>query len=216
MDQHKASYIVKYFPRLMEMDERAAWWHHFAMSKIEQTPTGMEGAEVQEWQRSKIEFYKEQGMISSDAAVLAKLENGYDAFILATANRVLADSKEDLFLNNCPNCGELARTPQSKQCRHCGTNWHDQVAATFKHRLTRAHSAKPDAVVFEGDLIKGELETGMKVDLTYFGLNQKPAIDVVQAIGEDKYGIEFEVEGDGMRAVLVDAGIHIEPINIEF
>lgn len=216
MDSHKASYIIKFFPRLMSMEERAAWWHHFAMSKIEQIPKGLEGAEIQGWQRSKIDFYREQGMISDSQEVLSLLENGYDAFLESTAIRILSEQPEEVYLNNCPNCGELARTPQSKQCRHCGHNWHQQVAATFKHRSTRVHSAKPNFLVFEGELIKGELEAGMRVDLTYFGINQKPEIDRVQAVGESKYALEFEVEGDGMQSVIVEAGANIEPINVEF
>lgn len=32
----------------------------------------------------------------------------------------------------CPYCGEPLRTPFAKQCRHCGTDWHDPVNAHFK------------------------------------------------------------------------------------
>jgi hypothetical protein len=26
-------------------------------------------------------------------------------------------------INTCPQCGQLARTPLAKQCRHCGHDW---------------------------------------------------------------------------------------------
>lgn len=43
------------------------------------------------------------------------------------AEIILKDYKEKVFMNNCPNCGKLARTPKSKQCRFCGENWHQKL-----------------------------------------------------------------------------------------
>lgn len=40
------------------------------------------------------------------------------------ANIVMNDYKDQVFFNNCPECGRLARTPTAKQCRHCGHDWH--------------------------------------------------------------------------------------------
>lgn len=31
---------------------------------------------------------------------------------------------EDIFLNYCPKCGKLARTPYAQQCPHCFYSWH--------------------------------------------------------------------------------------------
>lgn len=216
MDQEKASYIVKYFPRLMSVSERTAWWHHFAMSKIEQIPSGLESKEAEEWQRSKIEFYKGQNMISQDSSVLKLLEDGYDRFILRSAERILADEPGEIFFNNCPNCGQLARTPQSKQCRHCGHSWHHKVGATFRHKLSRFHSAKPDNVVFEGNVEKGEITASMLVDLTYFGINLKPEIESVSMLGAEKLSFDFYIASSEIRNLLIEAGKHIDPINIEF
>lgn len=39
------------------------------------------------------------------------------------ALRILKDNPA--ILNNCSNCGKLARTPNAKQCRHCGNKWFD-------------------------------------------------------------------------------------------
>lgn len=216
MDLERASYIVRYFPRLMSVDERSAWWHHFAMAKIEQIPDGLKNREAEEWQRSKIEFYRGQNMISQDASVLRLLENGYDSYVIATAERITKEDAAEVFFNNCPNCHALARTPQSKQCRHCGHSWHDQVAATFRHKISRLHSAKPYTVVFEGEIEKGEIASGMVVDLTYFGINLKSDIGSVTPLGAEKVNFEFEIENDEIRGLLIEAGKHIEPINIEF
>lgn len=216
MDLERASYIVRYFPRLMSVDERSAWWHHFAMSKIEQIPSGLENTEAQEWQRSKIEFYKGQNMVSQDAQVLGLLENGYDEFVIATAERVMQEEPAEIFFNDCPNCDALARTPQSKQCRHCGFSWHERVGATFRHKLSRAHSGKPYSIVFEGEVEKGEVSPGMLVDLTYFGINLKAEIEDVTPLGLEKINFDFEISNDEIRQLLIEAGKNIEPINIEF
>ena len=54
------------------------------------------------------------------------LENGIDQHKIKIAERVLADNRNELFFNNCPKCGQLARTPKSKQCRKCGYDWHEK------------------------------------------------------------------------------------------
>ncbi len=216
MNQEKASYIVKYFPRLLSMEERTAWWHHFAMAKIEQVPSGLDAKESEEWQRSKIDFYREQNLISNDPSVLKLLEDGYDTFILKAAMRIMEDEPGEIFFNDCPNCGELARTPYSKQCRHCGHSWHHLVGASFRHKLSRNHSAKPNYIVFEGEVEKGEISPGMLVDLTYFGFNLKPEIDTVSPLGGDRVNFDFFIASSQIRSLLVEAGKNIEPLNIEF
>ncbi len=214
MDQHTANYIVKYFPRLMSMEERAAWWHHFAMSKIEQVPNGMEGSEAETWRQGKVSFYREQGLLSSDPSVTELLSDGYDAFIQRTAERIHAEESEEVFYNNCPSCGALARTPQSKQCRHCGHSWHETVAATFRHKATHIHNLKPGFLIFEGIVEKGEIAEGQLVDLTYYGVNLKAEIDEVRDMG-DRTQFDFPIADSELRKVLVQAGTNIEPINIE-
>jgi len=40
-------------------------------------------------------------------------------------SKILLENYGDkIFWNLCPNCGELARTPKAKQCRHCNQDWH--------------------------------------------------------------------------------------------
>lgn len=215
MDSQKASYIVKYFPRLMSIAERTAWWHNFAMNKIEQVPAGLEGKDAEEWQRSKIDFYRQQGLVSGDPSVIQMLEDGFDAFVQRTAERIHSEIPEEVFLNECPNCKSLARTPQSKQCRHCGHSWREEIGATFRHKLTRSHNLKPGYLVFEGEVESGSVEEGMKVDLTYYGINRKPEIEEVKQLTADRISFDFEVPDPELRIVLVEAGSHIEPINIE-
>lgn len=40
------------------------------------------------------------------------------------AERILKDNPN--ILNNCSNCGKLARTPNARQCRYCGNKWFDK------------------------------------------------------------------------------------------
>jgi hypothetical protein len=40
------------------------------------------------------------------------------------AEYLLENYESEIFINNCPNCKQLARTPKAKQCRHCGHDWH--------------------------------------------------------------------------------------------
>lgn len=70
-------------------------------------------------------MYFEKGWLSNEPEVLELLKNGYDEFEKKTANRILTENKNNIYLNKCPECGLLARTPKARQCRHCGKNWHE-------------------------------------------------------------------------------------------
>jgi predicted Zn-ribbon and HTH transcriptional regulator len=57
--------------------------------------------------------------------ILKLIENGTKEFYEKVATRILIEHGEDIFINNCKKCGKLTRSPQAKQCRHCGYNWFD-------------------------------------------------------------------------------------------
>lgn len=40
------------------------------------------------------------------------------------AEMLLKEYSNEVFLNKCPGCGKLARTPKAKQCRFCLHDWH--------------------------------------------------------------------------------------------
>ena len=40
------------------------------------------------------------------------------------AQYLMEHHSSEIYINNCPKCGKLARTPRAKQCRHCGHDWH--------------------------------------------------------------------------------------------
>ncbi len=81
------------------------------------------------WYEKK-SFYKAnksnfQTMNNIEPEILILIENGTKVFYERTATRILIEHREDIFINNCKKCGKLARSPQAKQCRHCGYKWFD-------------------------------------------------------------------------------------------
>lgn len=80
---------------------------------------------IQEYDRRKemdpqqVSILADKGVFKEDRNFTQKeIEDFYDAFIL----RVI-DSGE-VFFNECPYCGQLARTPKGRQAK-CGHAWRD-------------------------------------------------------------------------------------------
>lgn len=113
MDEETADYVLKYFGQYMTKKESLARTHHIYSKKNLATKS----PNTAEW------FY-ERGLLSRDPAVLRLLEKGYVEFAKSTADRILKENEDEVFLNKCPKCDQLARTPKAKQCRQCGYDWH--------------------------------------------------------------------------------------------
>jgi hypothetical protein len=109
----QAEYIVKYYSKLMTIQEVKALRHYYSTVKLE-------GSEHE--QRTLI--YSKAGWLIDDPLILSYLTDGYDQFMLNCAERILSEDPEKVFFNFCPVCDRLARTPYAKQCRHCGHDWH--------------------------------------------------------------------------------------------
>lgn len=117
MDQDTAKYIVNYFSNLLTAEERLAIRHTHSIIKL-----GLDSGQVNN--PKTINVYKKAGWLSEDQDILMLLQDGYDSFELTVAERILLQNPEVVFLNKCPNCSKLARTPFAKQCRFCAHNWH--------------------------------------------------------------------------------------------
>lgn len=63
---------------------------------------------------------------SSDPEVIRLLDGGAREFLLATRDRILRDHANEVFLNRCPKCGALARTPNACLCPACSHKWYEQ------------------------------------------------------------------------------------------
>jgi hypothetical protein len=66
--------------------------------------------------------------LSDDPEVLHLANGGLDVFYERTAKRILSEDRGKIFINSCPSCGALARTPKARQCRFCGHDWHGTPA----------------------------------------------------------------------------------------
>lgn len=119
MDSEKANYIFTYFSHLLNENEKFAFKHYTSLIKL---------GEITSENENRLRIYKEKGWISSDENILDLLKDGYEAFEINVAKRILKDDYEKVFFNNCPKCEKLARTPKAKQCRHCGFSWHNSEA----------------------------------------------------------------------------------------
>ena len=110
MDKDTVSYIINYFSELMTEVDKLAIKSHGHLLKTEDNP-----------KMRKILIDK--GWISESEDVKTLLKDGYEVFELKVAERIMNEFPEKVFLNNCPQCKKLARTPKAKQCRHCGHQW---------------------------------------------------------------------------------------------
>jgi rubrerythrin len=105
-------YIVIYYHNLLTFEEKAAYKHHLTTLKAKNSDNT----------KYKEMLMRKWGTTDQDA--LSLLEGGYDGFKKKVAARILNEELENVFINNCPKCGKLARTPEAKQCRFCGHDWH--------------------------------------------------------------------------------------------
>jgi len=106
------SYIIKYYADLMTDEEKLAYRHLFGLSKIAQTSS------------ASIKFRVKSDLCTEDLDILNLLGEGEEEFYIKVAKRILHDNQEKVFLNYCPKCGALARTPKAQQCKSCGLDWH--------------------------------------------------------------------------------------------
>ena len=64
--------------------------------------------------------------VSEDPEVVAMLANGSDAFLIGVRERILREHSDSVFLNYCPRCGALTRTPRAKLCLKCYHEWREK------------------------------------------------------------------------------------------
>ena len=112
MDKELIDYIITHYSQFLSLKEKAAQKHHLATLKSDNANDS----------RLKDMILRQWGM--KDKEILDLLDNGYEEFKRISADKILKEHKDNVFINNCPKCGRLARTPLAKQCRKCGHNWH--------------------------------------------------------------------------------------------
>jgi hypothetical protein len=149
----------------MTEDEKLALKYHMYTYKTEDNP-----------QMRKVMV--DRGWISEHPDIKEFLKDGYEEFELNVSRRIMKETPEKVFFNNCPKCNKLARTPYARQCRHCGHSWRDLTVAQFKldssFQLTDRH------FFLLGQIAKGEIKQGQFMDLTMLGLNKRPKIETIE------------------------------------
>jgi len=66
--------------------------------------------------------------LTDDAEVNAALTVGEEVFRRRVCQRVLAEFGSEVFINRCPQCNRVVRTPKALQCFWCGCDWHGNYA----------------------------------------------------------------------------------------
>ncbi len=186
MDNETAKYIINYFSNLLTSEEKMAIRHTNSMYKLDHSISD---------NSNLTKMYREMGWLTPDQSVLDLLKEGYDKFELNVASRILTQNADKVFLNNCPKCNKLARTPQARQCRHCGYNWHDLTVAQFNLKSSFQLTGRQFFLV--GELTKGEIKQGQFMDFTIWGLNKKPKIEAIEYVLKRQDGNVWEDLGLG-------------------
>jgi hypothetical protein len=58
-----------------------------------------------------------------DPQVDSALKQGHLAFFDRVRARILAEEADQVFINRCPICQRIARTPKARQCMWCHYDW---------------------------------------------------------------------------------------------
>lgn len=188
MDKETISYIINYFSHLMTHREKLAWKSHVFTYKTSKN------AEMRK-------ILIKENWISSDPEITSLLQNGYDEFELNIVKRIMAETPEKVFFNNCPQCNRLARTPYAKQCRHCGYSWHNLVA---KFKIDSAFQLTDRSFYFLGEIIEGEINPGQLMDLTTIGLHKKIKIESIELGNKPNNGNPWNGIGLGTNELTED------------
>lgn len=198
MDKELAHYIRNYFSNLMTDDEKLALKYHMYTYKTEDNP-------------KMRQVMIDRGWIDERQEIKDYLKEGYEEFELNVAQRIMRESHEKVFINNCPHCHKLARTPFARQCRHCGNNWHDVTVAQFK--LEYSFQITDRQFFLIGQITKGEISPGQFIDLTILGLNKKPKIEAIEFSLKRQDGKVWEDIGLGTNELTEDEKEFIKNIS---
>lgn len=194
MEYQEAKYIIDNFPRLMTELERKAL-RQFSLSNKLGSPNKYEDKE--RFERRK-EMFKEKFGYKENSELLKMFENGYESFAIKTAKRISEDSPKEFKLNKCPNCDFLTRTPYAKQCRKCSHNWHDEIGGEFQFDGTLKITGKPYLWIV-GELLKGHVQKGDRIDLTNFQINLIAEIKQIEFCLKSVNGIKRDLPSLGIE-----------------
>jgi len=178
---------------MTELERKAL--RQFSLSNKLGSPNKYEDKE--RFERRK-EMFKEKFGYKENSELLKMFENGYESFAIKTAKRISEDSPKEFKLNKCPNCDFLTRTPYAKQCRKCSHNWHDEIGGEFQFDGTLKITGKPYLWIV-GELLKGHVQKGDRIDLTNFQINLIAEIKQIEFCLKSVNGIKRDLPSLGIE-----------------
>lgn len=114
-----ADYVLQHYTPLMTDHERAVYRHLTALYKFRDHGPPASGTAGE---TAALEGVMRR-WISDDPAVLGDADAGWDGARENIAQRILRDHADEVYLNHCPACGALTRTPTARLCLTCGHTW---------------------------------------------------------------------------------------------
>jgi hypothetical protein len=66
---------------------------------------------------------------TDDPAIDAALQDGDAVFRRRVRDRLLQTYEEQIFINRCPACQRIVRTPKARLCVWCGHTWYEQATS---------------------------------------------------------------------------------------
>jgi|LakMenEpi10Aug09_1017262.scaffolds.fasta_scaffold02245_1 rubrerythrin len=113
-EQALRAYILKHFRHLMTPLERRT---------VEYASPIVRSSD--HWKiRRLYDFLEERDGHVSDEEVMEAFKIAHAQRMDHATDRLLTNSPDSLFINRCPKCDRIAKTPEAKQCLWCGHDWH--------------------------------------------------------------------------------------------
>lgn len=113
-----ADYVIQHYGRLMTKHEYAVYRHLTALYKGREEAPGP-GTAAETEGLGSLRFG-----LSDDPRVIADAQAGWEGARERIAQRIVRDHPDEVYLNHCPACGALTRTPTARLCLACGHTWH--------------------------------------------------------------------------------------------
>ena len=106
MDRDKAEYVFRYYAHLMTKQEHLA--HRHLVGTIKSTGRSDEAAQAKAMGKPG----PRRVLFSDDPEVLSLTCEGFEPFLMRTAERIFNAHQKEIVLNCCPRCGALRTLPK--------------------------------------------------------------------------------------------------------
>jgi len=114
-----ADYVLQHYPELMTERERAVVRHLTTLFKFRDRGPPAPGTAADVGAAGGLRAR----WLSDDPEVVADAQAGWDGAREHIARRIVRDHPDQVYLNRCPACASLTRTPTARLCLSCGHTW---------------------------------------------------------------------------------------------